>query len=46
MNQKNPNWSKKQVNSSLNPQGKSEDEASQSPQSQLEQRVKKKNTKL
>lgn len=46
LNQKNTNWSKKQVNSSVNPQGKSEDEASQSPESQLEQRAKKKNTKL
>ncbi|GFZ82719.1 hypothetical protein GCM10010978_24250 [Compostibacillus humi] len=42
----NKNWSKKRVNSSVNPQGLTEDEADQQPKSQLEQRAKKKNTKL
>ncbi|WP_405102897.1 small, acid-soluble spore protein L [Oceanobacillus sp. FSL H7-0719] len=46
MSRKNDSWSKKRVNSSVNPQGYSEDEADQQPKSQLEQRAKKKNTKI
>lgn len=46
MSEKNDNWSKKRVNSSVNPQGLSEGEAEQRPKSQLEQRAKKKNTKI
>ncbi|MBP1970110.1 small acid-soluble spore protein L (minor) [Virgibacillus natechei] len=43
----NTNRSKRRVNdSSLNPQGLSEDVANQEPKSQLEQRAKKKNTKI
>lgn len=37
---------KKRARSSVNPQGYSEDVAVQQPQSQLEQRAKKKNTKI
>ncbi|MHA6252455.1 small, acid-soluble spore protein L [Oceanobacillus sp. CAU 1775] len=36
----------KRVKSSVNPQGYSEDVADQEPKSQLEQRAKKKNTKI
>ncbi|MBY7142957.1 small, acid-soluble spore protein L [Virgibacillus sp. NKC19-3] len=44
---KNTNRDKESVkNSSLNPQGLSEDVADQQPKSQLEQRAKKKNTKI
>lgn len=39
-------WSNKKVNTSINPQGLSEDELNTQPKSQLEQRVKKKNTKI
>jgi small acid-soluble spore protein L (minor) len=46
MNEKHDNWSKKRVTGSVNPQGFSEDEANQRPKSQLEQRAKKKNTKI
>ncbi|WP_337017865.1 small, acid-soluble spore protein L [Oceanobacillus massiliensis] len=46
MAKKNNNWSKERVNSSINPQGISEDAADQQPKSQLEQRAKKKNTKI
>jgi len=46
MSEKRNNWSEKRVQTSVNPQGKSEDEANQSPTSQLEQRAKKKNTKI
>ncbi|PXY53907.1 small, acid-soluble spore protein L [Virgibacillus profundi] len=46
MAKKNDNWSKRKVNSSTNPQGLSEDVADQQPKSQLEQRSKKKNTKI
>lgn len=46
MSDKKNNWSKKRVRSSVNPQGLTEDEANQSPASQLEQRAKKKNTKI
>ncbi|UJL47488.1 small, acid-soluble spore protein L [Virgibacillus sp. NKC19-16] len=43
----NTNRSKQKVNdSSLNPQGLSEDIADQQAKSQLEQRAKKKNTKI
>ncbi|WP_373895556.1 small, acid-soluble spore protein L [Virgibacillus natechei] len=43
----NTNRSKQKANdSSLNPQGLSEDVADQQPKSQLEQRAKKKNTKI
>ncbi|WP_245975370.1 small, acid-soluble spore protein L [Oceanobacillus chungangensis] len=46
MSSKNNNWSKKRVNTSVNPQGLSEDVVNQAPKSQLEQRSKKKNTKI
>lgn len=46
MSKKKNNWSKDRVNSSMNPQGLSEDEAMHEPKSQLEQRAKKKNTKI
>lgn len=46
MSTKKNNWSKKRVNTSVNPQGLSEDEVDTSPKSQLEQRAKKKNTKI
>ncbi|MFD1849912.1 small, acid-soluble spore protein L [Oceanobacillus bengalensis] len=46
MSKKNDNWSKKRVNSSINPQGLTEDVGNQEPKSQLEQRAKKKNTKI
>ncbi|WP_163971172.1 small, acid-soluble spore protein L [Oceanobacillus halotolerans] len=36
----------RQEHSSVNPQGLSEDRANQRPKSQLEQRAKKKNTKI
>lgn len=38
--------SDRRVKSSVNPQGMSEDESEQQPKSQLEQRAKKKNTKI
>nr|WP_174616137.1 small, acid-soluble spore protein L [Virgibacillus ihumii] len=38
--------SDKRVKSSVNPQGMSEDKREQRPESQLEQRAKKKNTKI
>lgn len=46
MSEKRNSWSEKRVQTSVNPQGKPEDEANQSPTSQLEQRAKKKNTKI
>lgn len=46
MSEKRSNWSKKRVQTSVNPQGKSEDDANIGPTSQLEQRAKKKNTKI
>lgn len=46
MSEKKDNWSKRQVNSSVNPQGLTEDDAEQRPKSQLEQKAKKKNTKI
>ncbi|MCC2250922.1 small, acid-soluble spore protein L [Virgibacillus sp. AGTR] len=39
-------YSKRQVQSSVNTQGLSEDAQEQRPKSQLEQRAKKKNTKI
>lgn len=42
----NNNWSSKKVKKSVNPQGVSEEEENESPKSQLEQRAKKKNTKI
>lgn len=39
-------WSKKKTTTSMNPQGISEDELNIQPKSQLEQRAKKKNTKI
>ena len=46
MNKRNDNWSKKKTKTSINPQGISEDEPDTQPKSQLEQRAKKKNTKI
>lgn len=46
MSEKKNNWSKRKINSSLNQQGLSEDHADHEPKSQLEQRAKKKNTKI
>lgn len=46
MSKNHETWSKKRVNTSVTPQGYSEDEADQQPKSQLEQRAKKKNTKI
>jgi small acid-soluble spore protein L (minor) len=46
MTKKEESWSKKKVKSSVNPQGHAEEIADQQPKSQLEQRAKKKNTKI
>lgn len=46
MPEKDDIWRKKRSRTSVNPQGLSEDDGSQSSHSQLEQRAKKKNTKL
>lgn len=46
MPKKHNNWSKERLIASVNPQGLSEDEVEQRPKSQLEQRAKKKNTKI
>ncbi|MFD1040422.1 small, acid-soluble spore protein L [Virgibacillus byunsanensis] len=46
MSSKNDNRNKRRVQSSVNPQGLSEDVADQRPKSQLEDRTKKKNTKI
>lgn len=46
MDEKDKIWSKKKSHTSLNPQGLSEDESNNQPKSQLEQRIKKKNTKV
>ncbi|GAB3061062.1 small, acid-soluble spore protein L [Virgibacillus ainsalahensis] len=46
MAKKKDNWNKKRNDSTINPQGLSEDTADQQPKSQLEQRAKKKNTKI
>jgi len=43
---KKNSWKERQAVSSTNPQGLTEDEANQRPKSQLEQRSKKKNTKI
>ncbi|CDQ40801.1 MULTISPECIES: small, acid-soluble spore protein L [Virgibacillus] len=39
-------YQKRNAQTSVNPQGLSEDTADQQPKSQLEQRAKKKNTKI
>lgn len=46
MRHKKENQSKQRVGTSSNPQGLTEDAADQRPKSQLEQRAKKKNTKI
>ncbi|MGY0693779.1 small, acid-soluble spore protein L [Virgibacillus sp. FSP13] len=46
MSEKENNWKKRRPDSSVNPQGLTEDEANQRPKSQLEQRAKKRNTKI
>lgn len=46
MSEKNDSYNKHKVNSSINPQGQSEDEANQRPKSQLEDKAKKTNTKI
>ncbi|MFD1361867.1 small, acid-soluble spore protein L [Lentibacillus salinarum] len=46
MADKKDNRSKNQVKTSVNKQGLSEDVVDQQPDSQLEQRAKKKNTKI
>jgi len=43
---KNQNYRPNKVKSSMNPQGKTEDDLNHEPKSQLEQRAKKKNTKI
>jgi len=43
---KNKNFSQNRVHSSVNPQGNTEDTVNQEPKSQLEQRAKKRNTKI
>ncbi|MRH42575.1 small, acid-soluble spore protein L [Aquibacillus halophilus] len=45
MSEKKNNRSQNRVNTSVNPQGLTEDDADQRPKSQLEQRAKKTNTK-
>lgn len=46
MASKNRNYSKNRVQSSINSQGNTEDVTNHAPKSQLEQRAKKKNTKI
>ncbi|GAB4073872.1 hypothetical protein GCM10028778_13750 [Barrientosiimonas marina] len=46
MSDKKDNQSKQQVKTSVNKQGLGEDVADQQPDSQLEERAKKKNTKI
>ncbi|SFE01330.1 small acid-soluble spore protein L (minor) [Lentibacillus persicus] len=46
MSEKKKSRHKSQMRSSVNKQGLSEDTADQQPESQLEQRAKKKNTKI
>ncbi|MBC5636529.1 small, acid-soluble spore protein L [Ornithinibacillus hominis] len=46
MPEKSDNWSKKRVTSSVNPQGLTEETANHRPKSVLEDRTKKKNTKI
>lgn len=45
MSEKNDLYKKTRVQSSVNPQGKTEDAAEQRPDSQLEDKAKKTNTK-
>ncbi|WP_227001814.1 small, acid-soluble spore protein L [Virgibacillus necropolis] len=45
MSEKNDNYNKRRVNSSVNPQGNTEDVANQRPHSDLEDKAKKTNTK-
>ncbi|GAB3803264.1 small, acid-soluble spore protein L [Virgibacillus kimchii] len=46
MSKKNNQYRKHRDDTSVNPQGLSEDAADHQPKSQLEQRAKKKNTKI
>ncbi|MEN1968600.1 small, acid-soluble spore protein L [Lentibacillus sp. N15] len=46
MSEKESNWSKQRVTNSINPQGLAEDEKNQRVKSQLEQKAKKRNTKI
>ncbi|MEW9675681.1 small, acid-soluble spore protein L [Lentibacillus sp. L22] len=46
MSEKENNWSKQRVTNSVNPQGLTEDTTNQRPKSQLEQKAKKRNTKI
>lgn len=46
MSRKKNQYSKRRDDTSINPQGLSEDAEDQQPKSQLEQRAKKKNTKI
>jgi len=46
MSKKETQYRKQRDDRSINPQGLSEDAADQQPKSQLEQRTKKKNTKI
>ena len=46
MPHKNTNWKSKKVNTSVNPKGYTEDDLNQQPKSQLEDRAKKKNTRV
>ncbi|WP_138414607.1 small, acid-soluble spore protein L [Aquibacillus sediminis] len=46
MSEKHNNRSQSKPDSSVNPQGLSEDRANQRPKSQLEDRAKKRNTKI
>jgi small acid-soluble spore protein L (minor) len=46
MAEKSDIWSKKRAVSSVNPQGLTEETANHRPKSQLEDRAKKKNTKV
>ncbi|MFA1819837.1 small, acid-soluble spore protein L [Virgibacillus oceani] len=46
MSKKKNQYSKRRNDTSINPQGLTEDTEDQQPKSQLEQRAKKKNTKI
>ncbi len=46
MSEKKDSWSKRRVTTSVNPQGQTEDTVDHQPKSQLEQRAKKKNSKI
>lgn len=46
MSKRTMNWKSKKVNTSVNPQGYTEEDSNRQPKSQLEQRAKKKNTKI